>query len=116
MSSRPVKALIEDILEAIGKIDRYLAGMDKAGFLADSKTVDSVIRNLEIIGEATKRLPKSIKDAYPSVPWGQIVGLRNRVIHDYFGVDLELVWTIVKNDMPSYQHALAGILQTRGDI
>lgn len=110
MSSRPVKALIEDILEAIGKIDRYLSSMGKAEFLADTKTVDAVIRNLEIIGEATNRLPKSVTGHYRDVPWAQIVGLRNRVIHDYFGVDLELVWTIIKDDLPPFRDSIRKIL------
>lgn len=100
MSKREPDVLLEDIRGATSKIERYIAGFDQASFLGDDKTADAVIRNLEIIGEAAKQLPAEFKAQHPSIPWSQIAGLRNRIVHDYAGVDLPLVWHIVKTSVP----------------
>jgi uncharacterized protein with HEPN domain len=89
MPRRDPDLLIEDINTAIFKIERYTAGMDQADFQQDDKTVDAVVRNLEIVGEAVRSLPEDFAARYPAVPWRQIAGLRNRIVHDYFGLDLE---------------------------
>ncbi len=101
MSSRPSDLLIEDILAAIGKVEHYTHGLSKLEFLSDDKTVDAVVRNLEIIGEAASRLPTEFKEATSQIPWVEIVGLRHRIVHEYFGVDDEIVWHIVQNDLPN---------------
>ena len=87
MSSRPTRILVEDILEAIEKMTRYIAGMENDAFAKDERTVDAVVRNLEIVGEATNRLPDDFKRQHRDIPWRKIVGLRNRIVHEYFGVD-----------------------------
>lgn len=87
MSKRDPKLLLEDIRAAIEKIERFVAGMDRDCFRADDKTIDAVVRNLEIIGEAARQIPKTFKEKNTDIPWGQIVGLRNRIVHDYFGLD-----------------------------
>ena len=110
MSHRPTNALIEDMLERIGRIDRAVAGMDRDAFLQDDKTIDAVIRSLTVIGEAASRLPQDFKDQHPGVPWHRIVGLRHRIVHDCFDVDLELVWAIVENELSSLRVQLARIL------
>ncbi len=99
MPKRDSALLIEDMLNAIYKIERYTAGLERQGFLEDEKTIDAVVRNLEILGEATRQLPEDFTTRYPSVPWRQITGLRNRIVHDYFGLDLELIWQIIRNDL-----------------
>ena len=99
MSKRPVKLLLEDILEATDKIKRYTKDLSRDSFLKDQRTADAVVRNLEIIGEAANRLPEDFKETHSDIAWVQIVGLRNRIIHDYFDVDLEIVWEIVKTDL-----------------
>lgn len=109
MSNRPILALVADILRALEKISRFTDGASRAEFIADERTCDAVVRNLEIIGEASKRLPETFTTRYPTVPWRKIVGLRNRVIHEYFGVDMEIVWTIIQNDLPSFHSALKDI-------
>jgi uncharacterized protein with HEPN domain len=96
MSKRDPGILLDDIRAAIGKIDRYTTGLDKRAFLGDDKTIDAVVRNLEIVGEAAKQLPVEFRRQHSAIPWSKIAGLRNRIVHDYAGIDLELVWNILK--------------------
>ena len=103
MPKRPVNLLLDDIGEAIERAMRYTAGMSFAAFAHDEKTVDAVVRNLEIIGEAANRLPDEFKDEHCEIEWHKVVGLRNRIIHDYFGIDLEIIWQILHRDLPSLQ-------------
>ncbi len=91
----------EDMLESIEKIERYSADFDFEGFEQNGMLVDAVIRNLEIIGEASNKIPKSIKDKYPKIPWSEMYRMRNRAIHEYFGVDYEIIWSILKNYLPN---------------
>ncbi len=87
------------MLDSIGRIESYCGRMKEAAFLRDAKTQDAVIRQLEIIGEAAGRIPSSIVKDSP-IPWGAIVGMRNRLIHNYLGVDLAIVWKTVKSELP----------------
>jgi len=112
MSKRSANLLIQDMLEAIAKIQRYTAGLTTETFSTDEKSVDAVVRNLEIIGEAANRLPEDFKAQHHEVEWAQIVGLRNRIIHDYFGMDLQIVWQVLQRDLPAFNSALVRILQT----
>ena len=91
---------IDDIVEAINKIERYTYGIDFASWQNDEKTVDAVIRNLEVIGEAASRLPVKIQEQYKDVPWSIMKGIRNILAHEYFGTDLEIVWKTIKEDLP----------------
>ena len=100
MPRRDARLLIEDLSIAIGRIEKYVAGLDCDHFLADEKTVDAVIRNLEIIGEASRQMPEDFKQSHQTIPWHQIAGLRNRIVHDYFGIDQELIWQIVSIEIP----------------
>lgn len=109
MSPRPTELLIEDILEAIEKIESYTAGLDKHQFTQDDKTIDAVVRNLEIIGEAASRLPEDFKSSHDEISWHQITGLRNRIVHEYFGVDAEIIWQILRKDLPELNGKLKDI-------
>jgi uncharacterized protein with HEPN domain len=100
MSKRDAALLIEDMRAAMDKIARYTAGMERAAFLVDEKTIDAVVRNVEIIGEASRQVPDEFKARHPALPWAQMVGLRNRIVHDYAGIDLELIWEIVQHSLP----------------
>lgn len=100
MSRRDTQLLIEDILEAANRILTYTSGLTFEDFTADQKTVDAVARNFEIIGEASSRLPEEFKIKHSDINWIRITGLRNRIIHEYFGVDYALVWRIKLDYIP----------------
>ena len=97
---------IDDILAAIDKIERYTHGIDFVVWQEDEKTVDAVIRNLEIIGGASSHLPAEVQAHYEDVPWNMMKGIRNILAHEYFGVDLEIVWKTVKEDLPVLKERL----------
>ena len=92
---------IEDIIRAMGDASVFVKNMDYDIFVKDTKTTYAVIRALEIIGEATKKLPSSIKVDYSQIPWKKMAGMRDKVIHEYFGVDLKRIWNTVINDLPA---------------
>jgi uncharacterized protein with HEPN domain len=99
MSKRDWKLLFEDILESIQKIERYTQDVDYHKFVVNSMIVDAVVRNLEVIGEASKNVPKEIQWKHSGIPWKKLAGIRNRIVHEYFGVDHEIIWFIVKNEL-----------------
>src|SRR5437868_14064709 len=100
MSDRSAKLLIDDILMSAGKIQRYTAGMTFEQFTVDEKTADAVARNFEIIGEAANRLPNEFKAQHTNIDWDRIRGFRNRIVHDYFGIDYSIVWKIIETFLP----------------
>jgi uncharacterized protein with HEPN domain len=105
-----LKDFLGHILEAVARIQAFSAHMDEAGFVADIKTQDAVIRNLEVIGEAcnnVRRVAPEFAQAHPEVPWGSAIGNRNALSHGYFSVDLALVWATVQNDLPELQKSVA---------
>lgn len=103
---------LEDILLSMKRISEYLQGLDVETFKEDYKTVDAVVRNFEIIGEASKNLPLELKEKYPNLPWDQMYRLRNRVSHDYFGVDYDTIWDIAINHIPGNMKEIEQILKS----
>jgi uncharacterized protein with HEPN domain len=101
---------LDDILESCRKIEAYRAGLDFEAFQADEKTIDAIVRNLEIIGEATKKLPGNLRAVIPGVDWQRIAGLRDILIHTYFGIDLVIIWDVVVNRVPELRNAVAKFL------
>ena len=97
MSKREPILLIEDIIESGNKILLYTNGIEFTEFINDSKTIDAVIRNFEIIGEAANRLPDDFKESHPEIDWFKIRGFRNRIVHHYFGIDYNIVWEVKNN-------------------
>jgi uncharacterized protein with HEPN domain len=110
MSKRDSKLLLLDIKESIEKIKRYTLGISFEDFINDNKTCDAVIRNFEIIGEAANRLNDEIKEKYPSINWHRIRGFRNRIVHDYMGVDYNIVWTIIQSDIQQLLHDIQNVI------
>ena len=100
MSKREPAAVIQDIREAASRIISYTSKMEYEDFLQDYKTQDAVIRNIEILGEAAKLLSDEAKEKYPGIPWKDIAGTRDKLIHNYFGVNVDIVWDIAKNEIP----------------
>jgi uncharacterized protein with HEPN domain len=109
---RDYKVWLEDILEAVGKIHAYMEGMSQKTFAADPKTLDAVVRNLEIVGEAIKKIPDEVRSKHPAVDWKKIAGLRDILIHEYFGIDVEIIWDIVQNKLPVLEKQIKLILKT----
>lgn len=104
------KSYLLDILEAGKLVVSYVEKLDKESFLDDIKCQDAVIRRLEIIGEAARRLSDEIKDYHPEVPWFEMIGMRNIMIHEYDGVDMVILWETVKKDIPALILAINNIL------
>lgn len=108
---RDVRLFLTDVLEAIQKIDSYTGKMTYKEFVEDEKTKDAVLRNLEVIGEAVKNIPDDIKGGYSDIDWKGASGMRDKLIHEYFGVSFLVVWETVKNDLPTLKHGVEKILK-----
>lgn len=107
---KTVKVFFSDIVDAIEKIDSYTNALTHEQFVKNDMAKDAVVRNLEIIGEAVKNIPDSIKEKYQGVSWKAIAGMRDKLIHEYFGVSFSIVWETVKNDLPGFKTEIRKIL------
>jgi uncharacterized protein with HEPN domain len=115
MSKREPIILLQDIVESIEKIKSYTEEMSLELFTNDDKTIDAVIRNFEIIGEATNRIPNQIKEEFNEINWHRIKGFRNRLVHDYMGVDLGIIWEIIENDIDELHNQILEIIEKLGN-
>ncbi|MEN4005760.1 MAG: DUF86 domain-containing protein [Methanobacteriaceae archaeon] len=109
---RTYKMYVEDILESMDKIERYISDLTYETFEKNDLVVDAVIRNLEIIGEASKNIPENVRGKYPDIPWKRMIGLRNIVIHEYFGVDLTIIWKIITKNLPETRSEIESMFKT----
>lgn len=109
--SRDYKLYLRDILESIEKIESYLQSTPFHQFSQDELRIDAVLRNLEIIGEATKNIPPEVRQKYPAIEWRKIAGLRDVTIHAYFTIDLRIIWDIVQNKLPDLHRDITQILK-----
>lgn len=111
--SRDYKVYLEDIREAIQKILEFTKGLSVEKFSQDAKTIDAVVRNLEVIGEAVKNIPEDLRCKHPEVEWKKIAGLRDVLIHEYFGMDVEIVWDIIQNKLQPLETQVSALLKER---
>jgi len=103
------------ILESIRLIEEYTRGKTEEDFLSSSQLQDSVIRRIEIIGEAVKNIPSEVKDKYHEIPWKEIAGMRDILIHQYFGIDLSLTWEVIRRDLPELKRKIIRVLEQEGE-
>src|SRR5438132_13668324 len=109
MPKRDPTLLIQDMLTAIGRIERYIQGKDHAAFIQDEMVIDAVVRNLEVLGEAARQLPEEFTTKHPEVPWRLVSGLRNRIVRDYFGLVIEIIWQIISRDLQPLKFQLQSL-------
>lgn len=111
MSQRDYRDYLQDIINYAEKAMRFVQGVRFDAFGDDEEKIFAVIKTLEIIGEATRHLPRSMRDQYPAIPWKQVTGMRDRLSHEYFSVDLEVVWRTVHEDLPPLRETAKKILE-----
>lgn len=114
MRKRNDAVYLQHLLDAVERIEQYTAGMTEQQFLQNSLVQDAVVRQLEIIGEASRNLSDELCQKHSQVPWTKIVGMRNRIVHAYFDVDLTIVWEVIQRDLPDLKAQVHLILQTLG--
>ena len=111
MKPRDNSLFLKHMLEAIATIGEYLADIDEVGFQASGLHQDAIIRQIQIIGEAAKRVTADVTSKYSEIPWRDIAGMRDKLVHDYFGVDVGMVWTTATVDLPELERQLSEVLE-----
>ncbi len=108
---REYKDYVSDIADSINKIEKFVGNFTFEEFQKDEKTIYAVVRAIEIIGEAIKNIPASVKNKYKEIPWRDAADMRNKLIHEYFGVNLEVVWKTIKEDIPELKEKISELLK-----
>jgi uncharacterized protein with HEPN domain len=111
LKRREYRDYLHDIINAVEDATSFVEGMSFEQFTKDHKTVNAVVRSLEIIGEAAKNIPATLRDTHPEIPWNKMAAMRDRVIHGYFGVDNKTLWTTVKEDLPPLKQLIEKMLK-----
>lgn len=111
MSKRGIELYLADIQNAVRKIEKYTRGIDFAEFCRDEQIIDAVVRNLSVIGEAAGNIPKEVKAKNSDVAWKEIAGMRNKVVHEYFGVDEEILWQTIQDDLPVFKKQILALMK-----
>jgi len=113
--NRDYKLFVKDILDAIDKIEEFVGNMDYGEFIKDDKSSTAVVKKIEIIGEAIKNIPRDVRVKYKAIPWKDIVGMRNKITHNYFKIDYEIVWNVVKEKLPALKIQIEEVLKEMDD-
>ena len=114
MPKREARLYLEVIVSSISKIQDYIKDLSFQDFINDQMLLDAVVRNLEIIGEAARNIPPDISSKHIDVEWGKMVSMRNKVMHEYFGVDEEILWKTISDDLPSLKSKIEKLLESSG--
>jgi uncharacterized protein with HEPN domain len=112
MRGRDYRDYLQDILDSINDIENFVRGMGFEEFKRDRKTINAVVRSIEVIGEASKKIPRSLKAKYRGVPWREMAGIRDKLIHEYFGVDVEILWKTAKDDIPPLKQVIQNMMKS----
>jgi uncharacterized protein with HEPN domain len=112
MRTRDYRDYLKDILDAINEVDIFTRGLSYEHFKDDRKTVNAVVRSIEVIGEAAKRIPKAIREKHSGVPWKKMAGMRDKLIHEYFGIDLEILWKAAQKEIPVLKQPIQDVLDS----
>jgi uncharacterized protein with HEPN domain len=106
---------VSDMLNSLKELEQFTAGMNFETFARDRKTINAVVRSLEVMGEAAKRIPEDIRTRHAAIPWKRIAGMREKLIHQYWGVDTEIVWTVIKEELPPIKPLIENVLRNLGE-
>ena len=115
-AARPWPLYIQDMIEFAERVLSYTEGMDQGAFIADRRTYDATLRNIELIGVAATYVPGQVREAHPDIEWRSIIGARNRLAHTYLGIDDDVVWDIIQSDVPSLLPKLRRLLESAGPM
>ena len=107
---RQILDYLNDILDSIADIKEFVMEMSYENFIEDKKTIKAVIRSLEVIGEAANKIPVDVRESYPEIPWQEIIDMRNKLIHEYFGIDIDIIWQTIEDDINPLEETANKIL------